>query len=262
MCEFCLKHGAGRTWYLEARNYSRDLIRNERKFRQLVQWLTAGPTGGTDKLGRLRQFRRIPIIGSALSWFITRRMKRIHFGQVLTLQDVRKVFGLVDAIVGFPCMCRRYLLDRHDERYCFGLGQFMKEIIGDMPDVPDNLGETLSAEEACQRAEAFEAQGLVHTIWTLDTPFIVGICSCKPGECLAMEMTQGLRTPVMFKGEYRFEIDASSCIGCRKCMETCYFEAIVPHEREKLCAIDPAKCYGCGLCQRACPVDAARSVPR
>jgi hypothetical protein len=31
MCEFCHKHGEGRKWYLEARNYGEDLLSDVRR---------------------------------------------------------------------------------------------------------------------------------------------------------------------------------------------------------------------------------------
>jgi len=31
MCEFCLKHGEGKTWYLQAQNYSEDLLSDTRR---------------------------------------------------------------------------------------------------------------------------------------------------------------------------------------------------------------------------------------
>jgi hypothetical protein len=31
MCEFCLKHGEGKKWYLQAKNYSDDLLSDVRR---------------------------------------------------------------------------------------------------------------------------------------------------------------------------------------------------------------------------------------
>jgi len=262
MCEFCIKHGDGKTWYLQARNYSLDLIKNKKRFKDLLNWLLAETKpSGDDGLGKLRSLIRLPIVGRAASRLLTKKMKQDHFGQVIPLEDVKKVFELVDAIHGFPCICRRYLLHKEDERYCFALGMFGKDFLDDMPTFGGGL-EELTVEEACARAEAFEEQGLVHTIWTLDTPFIIGLCSCKPGECLAMEMNLRMKTKVMFRGEYLFRIDPEKCIGCRKCLDTCYFDAIDYHESKKKCVINTYKCHGCGLCRRMCPVGAAYRVER
>ena len=261
MCEFCLKHGEGRKWYLQARNYSLDIVRDKRKFRRLLDGLTAVPDAGAKGTDRLRRILRVPVIGRAFSWLLTRKMKQLHFGQVLHLEDVERVFRLVDVIHGFPCVCRKYLVGKDDERYCFALGTFFRDILDDAPDLDDS-DEELTAEEACRRARAFEDRGLIHTIWTLDTPFIVGICSCKPGECLAMELHTNLRTQVMFRGEARFEITPGTCIGCGKCLETCYFGAIGTDGVTGEHTIDAVRCHGCGLCRRACPVEAPHPLAR
>ena len=31
MCEFCTQHGEGKKWYLQAKNYSQELLNEERK---------------------------------------------------------------------------------------------------------------------------------------------------------------------------------------------------------------------------------------
>ncbi len=255
MCEFCLKHGEGRKWYLDVRNYSADLVRNSKRFRDVFQGLALESMPHSRAMTWLRNVLRVPVLGRPVSWMVTRRMKRDHFGQVLTLEDVRRVFELVDAIYSFPCVCRRYLVGGDDERYCFGLGTYLHEVLDTMPGAAEP-GPTLTVEEAYARAKAFDEKGLVHTIWTADTPFIVGICSCRPGECLGLDLNNRLRTQSMFRGEHLFSIPDDACVGCRKCMETCYFDAIVYDETTRKCSIRAEACYGCGLCRAACPVDA------
>ena len=258
MCEFCAKHGEGRKWYLRARNYSEDLVRNSKRFRDILQWLLTKTYPEKSGLDAARTFLRLPLVGRAARQIVTHRSKRDHFGQVLAIEDVSEVFRLAETITCYPCVCRRTLGVGNDRRYCFVLGNFMRELLDDSPDFGGANGERLTPEQASQRASEFEQQGLVHTIWTIDTPFIVGICSCRPGECLAMEMTNSLQTKVMFKAENLFEIDETRCTGCGKCMETCYFRAVERSKGEENCRIDPARCYGCGLCRSACYVDAPR----
>ena len=258
MCEFCVKHGEGRKWYLRARNYSDDLVRNSKRFRNMLHWLLTKTYPDKHGLAAARTFLRLPLVGRVARRIVTHRMKRDHFGQVLAIEDVRDVFRLAETITCYPCVCRRALGAGNDCRYCFALGNFMRELMDDYPDVGETNGERLTPGQASQRVSEFERQGLVHTVWTIDTPFIVGVCSCRPGECLAMQMTNDLQTKVMFKAECLFEIDETRCTGCGKCMETCYFSAIGRVDGEESCRIDPARCYGCGLCRSACPVNAPR----
>jgi ferredoxin len=57
----------------------------------------------------------------------------------------------------------------------------------------------------------------------------------------------------------KFEIDESTCNGCRQCVKVCPVDAIVgdlksPHK------IDLEKCTCCGACRNVCPTDAVASV--
>ncbi|TFH43089.1 MAG: hypothetical protein E4H01_12565, partial [Lysobacterales bacterium] len=196
----------------------------------------------------------MPIVGWAAKRFITRKMKPVHFGQILAVDDVEKVFGLADEINLFPCMCRRHLTGKRDERFCFGLGSYPREVMEDMPEFVTDA-QRLSISEATELVRDFERRGLVHTVWTLETPFIVGVCSCRPGECLGLEYTlAGAR--VMFKGEHMFRVDPALCIACGVCEERCYFQGIAPVSECGTYRIDPERCNGCGLCASACLVSA------
>ena len=42
MCEFCLKHGEGKKWYLEAKNYSDDLLSDLRR-RRFIEGFVSRP---------------------------------------------------------------------------------------------------------------------------------------------------------------------------------------------------------------------------
>ena len=43
----------------------------------------------------------------------------------------------------------------------------------------------------------------------------------------------------------------NACIGCKKCENTCKFDAV--HVENNLSYIDPAKCKNCGMCEKVCP---------
>lgn len=38
MCEFCAKHGDGKKWYLQAKNYSEDLTADLRRQKTIAHW--------------------------------------------------------------------------------------------------------------------------------------------------------------------------------------------------------------------------------
>jgi len=44
MCEFCMKHGEGKKWYLEAKNYSEDLLSDVRRVKFIREFFKEIPT--------------------------------------------------------------------------------------------------------------------------------------------------------------------------------------------------------------------------
>ncbi len=88
MCDFCVQHGQGKKWYLEAKNYSQDLLSDTRRRRFIADFFTHPEHLERDskQLARLQQTP--PFVRRAVSAAITRRMKKQHFGQVVPLEDV------------------------------------------------------------------------------------------------------------------------------------------------------------------------------
>jgi len=59
VCEFCLKHGEGETWYLRAENYSEDLL-SEVRGRGLIEDFFTGSERIREGVGRLEQLDTAP----------------------------------------------------------------------------------------------------------------------------------------------------------------------------------------------------------
>lgn len=54
------------------------------------------------------------------NWFIyffTRKQKKIHYGQVVPIEDVEQIFALMNSIVRVACYCRYSTLGK-EKRYC------------------------------------------------------------------------------------------------------------------------------------------------
>jgi MinD superfamily P-loop ATPase len=69
-----------------------------------------------------------------------------------------------------------------------------------------------------------------------------------------------------FSGGFRATIRGADCIGCRKCEQTCRFQAIAltgPGNDvvQKTCVVDPIACEGCGVCLLVCPVSTIEFGP-
>jgi Pyruvate/2-oxoacid:ferredoxin oxidoreductase delta subunit len=265
MCEFCHKHGEGKKWYLQAKNYSEDLLGDLRR-REYITNFILHPEHSSDGIEKLGEIRRLPaFVQSVVNPYITNRQKRVHFGQVVPIEDCEKIFDSLSSIVRIACYCRHSTVGS-EQRYCYCLsmapqGGILARIIREA-DVsyltgPDTSGlEVLNKEEALKSLREHEREGLCHTVWTFITPFIGAICNCDRTDCLAMRSTVGYGFPLMFRSEYVAEVNAYSCRGCRQCIQLCQFGALSYSAAQKQAKVDLRKCYGCGICRSVCEQDA------
>ena len=271
MCEFCHKHGEGKKWYLRAENYSEDLLSDARR-RTYIERFLSGPERLRADLENLEKLDRAPaLVRGALVWALTNRQKRVHYGQVVPIEDLERILGFVNTVVRLPCICRKITLGK-EKRYCYGLsispgrGGFSRILRGLEPGFlagPDTSGlETMTKEEALQALREHEHEGLCHTVWTFHTPFIGGLCNCDRSDCIAMKATVSHDFPVMFRAEYVARIDPGNCSGCRQCLRVCQFGAIAYSVAEKKSAVDARRCYGCGICRAACSREAISLLDR
>lgn len=265
MCEFCHKHGEGKKWYLQAKNYSEDLLSDLRR-RKFIADFFSHPEDTAKEVAKFERFDQAPaFVRSVLTPYISNRRKKVHFGQVLPIEDVERIFGFVSSIVRLACYCRQITVGT-EQRYCYAVSmapqggefkQIIREIDAGYLTGPDTAGlETLSKDEALASLREHEKEGLCHTVWTFIAPFIGGICNCDRTDCLAMRSTVTYRMPVMFRAEYVAEVNLELCNGCRQCMRVCQFGAISYSAAQKKALIDPRRCYGCGICRASCTKDA------
>jgi ferredoxin len=271
MCEFCLQHGEGKKWYLQAKNYADDLLSDLRRRRFVTDFF-----GHPEHLSRgneqLQTLHRAPaFIQRAVSALITRRMKKQHFGQVLPLEDIEQIFGFVNSIVRLPCICRQVTVGR-EVRYCYAISMgpgghtlldLVRDVDGSFLSGPETSQfEQLSPAQALEAFADHEKEGLCHSVWTFMTPFVGGICNCDRSDCLAMRATVTHDVKVMFRAHYVAQVDPDLCTGCRSCMRVCQFGAIAYRAADKKAFVDQTACYGCGICRSVCPNDAISLKPR
>lgn len=122
MCEFCVQHGEGKKRYLQARNYSLDLASDLRRRRFIADFFNDFDRRSAKDLESLRKLERAPrVVRWLVRGWVTRRMKREHFGQVLPLEDVREVLSIANSVVRVPCVCRGLTREDKDARYCFAI---------------------------------------------------------------------------------------------------------------------------------------------
>lgn len=271
MCEFCTQHGEGKKWYLRARNYSEDLISDLGR-RKMIKGFFSSPETIAQSAQALVKLDQAPgFVQRVLRWRMTNKMKKLHFGQVVPIEEVEQILNFVTSVTRLPCICRKSLTGS-EHRYCYAVsmgadgGQMLgllKEIDAGYLTGPDGTGlETLTREEALKAMREHEKEGLCHTVWTFVTPFIGGICNCDRSDCLAMRATVTKSLPVMFRGEYVAEVSVEACDGCRTCMRSCQFGALGFSAGRKKIFIEAGQCYGCGVCRVACSKKAISLTPR
>lgn len=251
MCEFCAEHGEGKAWYLTMRNYSQELLSQAGRIEHIRTFFQDFERRTADSLSMLDKIQTFPFIPSIVSRIITSRQKKSHFGQVIPIEDVDLLLDEITSIVRIPCACRSLTTGHREVRYCYGLGIDPTGIIGDFPDYGENL-EWLSRDEARAAIHKLDKEGLVHSIWTFDTPFIAGLCNCDQ-DCMAYRMQVGAGLlQVFFPAEYVAFVNWNACTGCNLCRSHCPFGAIRYSSSNDKCLIDPNLCYGCGVCRAIC----------
>jgi ferredoxin len=279
MCEFCTKHGEGKKWYLQMNNYANELLHQELSS---AQKSIVGAKTRVEWHNRFFEHFVIPAIrGFSMSKEesqdtqpsnnlseappredeIIAHRKVEHFGQVLPIEDIERVLDMVDSITRMPCGCRFITTGKTDKRYCFGLGVDRFGILGRFPDAASSL-EVLDKEEAKKIFRQYDQEGLMHSIWTGVTPYVIGICNCDR-DCGAYKWYIEMRgAPNFFRAEYICQIDWDLCTGCKSCISQCQFGAQFYSSALSKVYIDPTRCFGCGVCRAGCPNDAITLIPR
>jgi len=279
MCEWCMKHGAGRKWYLNARNYSNELAESmnlqaylEEQWKNFEQ-VYIRKIMGISSIG-LGYKLKMPLIGRVLRWSAERMIHSEspnrnpvradgHFGQVIPVEEAKLIIMNLAAepIIKNYCMCRMMQKGIKDA-CCINFG-LLSGVIEKLPRfIPENDRLHITREEAVNALEEQNLKGRVATVWFQPVPYINAICSCEVPQCggLRLRMDFGLYT--VYKAEYVAEVNPDLCQGCKSCVPRCQFNAIRYNPTLGRVIIDPMKCFGCGLCRDICPHNAITLVPR
>jgi ferredoxin len=271
VCRFCVQHGEGEKWYLQARNYAADLTSDLERRGFMLDFIADFDTHRANALAGLGLLQRMPrLVATPVRRTAERRQQRIHFGQPVPIEECESIFRIATSIVRLPCVCRKYA-GRGEQAWCLAISTqpeatdaVLAEAFASYGDGPDvSRFQRLTGPEAMRLLREAEERGLMHSVWTFLTPFIGAICNCDlPSGCLAMRVTREFDTRVMWKGESVARVDPEKCTGCRSCVKQCPFEAVGYDRASHKASVRLAECYGCGVCRAACAAGAISLADR
>jgi NAD-dependent dihydropyrimidine dehydrogenase PreA subunit len=276
MNEFNEKYGDGKKWYLNSDNYSDSWLDDPERYEYVKRFYGDITVHDARSFGQaVREEDRKLSSGERRRVLKDRveKQKIEHYGQVIPLEDLEQVFRSVKCIIRLACLCRYMYEGKTEFRSCYVLSS--EENGGRLKEILDDLSaeylygehvhgvEVMSLEDALADIRNLDQQGLVHTIWTLGTPFIATVCNCDMMHCSSMYTTLKSRIVSTFmRAEYVAVIDRDKCIGCRKCRMACQFGCLDYGVAAKKMSVNQEKCFGCGVCRDQCPTQAIKLVDR
>jgi Pyruvate/2-oxoacid:ferredoxin oxidoreductase delta subunit len=268
MCQFCVEHGEGKRWYLEAQNYALDLNSDLVRREYVVEFISGFEQMRSRAIiaGNIAAKLPGPITRAGKN-AVTKHQQKNHFGQPLSIEDCAQVLDLASSITVIPCVCRMHEPGRAADEVCMlvtssPVNSVLQEGFSDYEAGPDlDDFHTMTKSEALELLRSCEDRGLMHSIWTFKTPFTAAICNCNLASgCMAMKLTAGYDVKVMWRGEDVAVLDAEKCTACGRCAKRCPFDAI--SSKPGVVTIPAEKCWGCGICRSACAQQAIVLVDR
>jgi Pyruvate/2-oxoacid:ferredoxin oxidoreductase delta subunit len=267
MCQFCVEHGEGKRWYLNAKNYAYDLESDVKRRDYVVHFVSDFADTRENAIRWMERLNRLPApLEKSAKAAASRHMRPRHFGQPVPIEECEQILGLATSITAIPCICRMHTPGKNADEVCIlvttqPIEPYLRagfESYANGPDLDDfhtmDVAETMALLRSC------EEKGLMHSVWTFQTPFAAAICNCNlESGCMAMKLTAGYEMKLMWRGESVIRLDEHACTACGACAELCPFEAI---QANGSVAASAERCWGCGICRSACPSEALSLVDR
>ncbi|MGM0470646.1 MAG: 4Fe-4S binding protein, partial [Promethearchaeati archaeon] len=267
MCQWCVKHGAGKKWYMNARNYKADVLGSEEDMVNYLeeQWMNFETVFIRKIMGfsskNLGYKMKMPIIGRLLRWKAEnmihsekegRNAQRAdgHFGQAIPLEDGIAILSELaeEPILCNYCMCR-WMQRGEKEAVCLNFGA-LSGILEKMPRfMPKERTNPIDREEAIEILKNNNKKGYIASVWFQPVPYINAICSCESPECGGLTLRENFGLNAFYKAEYIIDLDQDKCQGCKQCVAMCQFNAIRYIPSMDRVIIDYDKCFGCGICR-------------
>lgn len=275
MNELNRKYGNGGKWYLNPENYAEAYLDDPQRREYIEAFYRDMWRHDSRGSGKKMEEDDRELQPTELEAKIRERMNRqktIHYGQVVPIEEIEQILSMSGCIQRFACLCRYMYENKTEFRSCYLVAQqpysrlmeLMKSIHSDYLDGEGVHGiEIVEPEEAIRHFREMDRAGLVHTVWTLHTPFTASICNCDPVHCSAMYVsTKNRHSSTLLMADYVAQIEEERCVGCRKCKMACQFAALEYSPALKKIRVNATRCIGCGVCRPQCPVSAIRLIDR
>jgi NAD-dependent dihydropyrimidine dehydrogenase PreA subunit len=270
MCQFCVQHGDGEKWYLNAANYVADLESDLDRRGFIIDFVQDFDARRSRSLTWLRQLEKSGprVLEATVKNRAHKSMKENHYGQPVPIEECDRIFDFATSIVRLPCICRTYA-GKAERGLCLAVTAMPMDDVLDEAFEGFEMGpdisklEHLTKDQAMELLSACEHEGLMHSVWTFHTPFIGAICNCDlESGCMAMTITLTHDTQLMWRGESVAALDGETCTNCGDCVERCPFDAISARSNGTPVTLRQEDCWGCGVCRSACSTGSIALEPR
>lgn len=268
MCRFCVEHGEGKRWYLNANSYAYDLQSDLKRREYVVDFVSGFEKTRANAISAMELLDKMPApVARAGKNALSKRMQVNHFGQPVPIEECAQIFDLATSITVIPCICRMHAPNQRADEVCVlvttqPMESHLQAGFADYANGPDPADfNRISKEEAMDLLGRCEESGLMHSVWTFQTPFTAAICNCNlESGCMAMKLTAGYEMKMMWRGEWIAVTDDEKCDGCSRCARVCPFSAIQKSGRQYAPVAE--SCWGCGICRSHCHTDAISLIDR
>lgn len=257
MCKYCERHGLDDKWYYNVQNYARELESDPERRQYYAGGAMSERLSETQDIAKTIQLYTDPAKRPELD----AKREKEHFGQVVPLEDAKKILQIADPIGVHACSCRR-IWTGETENVCLKFGLLPIEVYEAQP-FPERKIHPMSKEDATALIEKCDRKGYFHQVFTWYTPFVGSMCNCSWPACGEFrERTLMGITSAILKSHYVAVVDFDKCNGCEKCLTRCYTDAMKFNRDLKKAMAIPTKCFGCGLCRVVCDKEAISLIAR
>jgi ferredoxin len=183
--------------------------------------------------------------------------------EILPFEKVTEFINTSRKIALMNCACRVKSSCEHQLETCMCFDNYADYM------VQRGLARYLTLEEAVNKLDEFEEQGLVHTTTNCQSrpQFICNCCTCS---CLVLRGLVEFDNPRSFsKSNFVPQWYLENCNNCDLCIDICPVDALrftdtpgehVSADEQDQLVVNEERCIGCGLCASNCDPEALMLV--